>query len=62
MSVYFETGRSANSNYRKNPEESHDLAKILLEANQESNDECYEWTENANRALLQTEEEHLRKC
>ena len=62
MSVYFETGLSANSKYQKNPEESHDLAKILLEANQESNDECYQWTENANRVLLQTEEEHLWKC
>ena len=31
----FETGRSANSKYRKNPEESHDLhvVKILLETN-----------------------------
>ena len=37
MSVYFETGRSANSKEQKNPEESHDLAKFLLEPNQESN-------------------------
>ena len=60
--IYERLSRNLSFRELKRILKNHELAKILLEPepNQESNDECYQWTEDANRVQLQTKEE--RKC